>query len=1214
MRKFRPLLLLSAMGLMLVAATAHGQKVRRPNNPPVKPVFSRPVYTIQGIAVLGYAPSTPVRIVGRTDGAVVWSGTIGNRSITTIPLPHGHYVVQAPDEFRLISQNIVKADLAGPRPKRTELPRTTLRPLAAGGPLTIQPVPWVADSTYASHPPSLLSRHTVFSDIPTVLKAVVQGGTPPYTVDWDPGDGSPIISTPGVMDGYNGAAASHTYTLPVGTPITATITVTDSAAAVAVGYYYIIVGNPTIRSNRIARSTDEALWYLHTQIVRTDGYATGGHPAADVGYIENYGLGGGYYTIGSSAMAAVCFSNTGRAITGGKNLSNDPAKDAYVEDLNRLINWLTDSGNLYDAGISTKTYATFGPFNPDTHGPGGVPNGIGLRSSGAPIYEGGMQLQAISQAGNTEAPVPNRSDYASYYDLIGDFVDGMQYAQSESGWSEGGARYYAFPADSDGSAVGWYAIGLSAAQQAHLNTPHPGPAYPMIDTDAIFKAALNLWLTTNWHPTVAETVGGTDYRTGAARTYHMYGGQDYEPFYQYDNAAKTGGGLVALHHVGAPITDPRVEGAFSYLYRWFFSPDYQMGWSSARDAYGMYNIFKGLNAYGVGTLTDPMGGPLVDFDGEANWSGQWFDVLADFIVGAAPTAPGPPTDLGHQSWPGNLTLTSPAFSAAPDGHYEPIGTRGVVAPLTLPEWWMGASDYNSSINLVTPWDVLVCQSTVFTPPPVAVISRPSDPAGETYVPDQVGGVDYYATFDPGGNGLAPDHRFGSYHLDSSRYIKKVRWDWGDGTPFTEYDLPFPGALGSYVPTAPGVYPAGNQAVHHFSLGPGGTPIDRTVTLTVWDDAGQQSSTTVVIHVIPAPYPPVAVMSFQAQGASNQDGDTVGVLPDGTVQIKFTGTASYNPDPASVLTPKNALGISEFWWEWPANAVPYNTGLSEAPPLFDQGTSSGDPNLNPGSKDGVQTYTFAFNPASFPSAIIVGLRVKSNIVAVGVPDTATIYKTINLKDNASVTPSAVQIKNVSVHDITETSAVLSFDTQNAGGAPQLTKAKIDYGLTSAYGTTTPLTPAFQTHHSITLTGLAANKTYHFKITATTSGGVSGFTSDATFTTLAAATPILRFRVLSRSNVPGYELVTYRVTNVGAGIALNLAFSAFTANRGVTLDSILTPLPTTIPASGGFADFTVKWALPTPTPANFTSKFTCIFENSGAPPTVYSNTPSLLVFVP
>jgi hypothetical protein len=299
-------------------------------------------------------------------------------------------------------------------------------------------------------------------------------------------------------------------------------------------------------------------------------------------------------------------------------------------------------------------------------------------------------------------------------------------------------------------------------------------------------------------------------------------------------------------------------------------------------------------------------------------------------------------------------------------------------------------------------------------------------------------------------------------------------------------------------------------------------------------------------------------------------------------------------------------------------VPYNTGSSEVPALFDEGTSSGDPNLNPGSKDGIQVYTFLFDPAAIAAhtltGMVVALKVKSNLVGAGVPDTATIYKTVNLKPNSEVTPSMVQVINVSVHDITETTAIVSFDTVNAGGVPQGTKAKIDYGLTAAYGSTTALTPVFLTHHNIPLSALAANRTYHYKITATSTGGVVGTTSDATFTTLPPSTPVLRYRVQSRSKVGNQEIVTYRVTNEGAGIALNVAFSGWWANKGVTFDALLTALPTTIPAGGAFADFTVRWNLPTPAPSNFTSKFTCTYQNSGSPPINYSSSPFLLVFVP
>jgi hypothetical protein len=532
------------------------------------------------------------------------------------------------------------------------------------------PVPWVADATYANNPPSLQSRHVIFEGIETRLKAVIKGGTSPYRVDWDPGDGSAVLTTTGVTDPWNGAAKTKVYTLPQGTPITATVTITDNVGATAVARYHMIVGNPAIQAHRVARATDEALWYLHTRMGRETSGASG-QPVADLGWIYS-----GSYWVSATSMYAVCLANTGRSVLGGKNISNDPAKDAYVDDLIRLINCLTDARHLVAGAVSPKTYATSGGFNPDTHGPGGVPNGKGLRSSsGYPIYEGGMHLQAICQAGNTEGPVPNRSDYASYYDLIGDFVDGFQYTQGVSGYSEGGWRYNYDYGSSDGSAVAWACIGLEAAELAHLNTPHPGPSWPQIAVHPVVKTELGTWLTRNMD-TTANTYTNTDYRLGANRTFHFYGGQDYDSNRWWDNVAKTGGGLVGSKLIGASAGDPRVLGAISYLYRWFFAPDWQMwvwwgsgGFSSSRDAYGMYNMFKGLNAYGVGTLTDPLGSGGLDMDGKPLAPFDWYSVLLDFIAGRAPAPGAAPSDLGHQAWVGNSTLTSRTFSGANDGHF-----------------------------------------------------------------------------------------------------------------------------------------------------------------------------------------------------------------------------------------------------------------------------------------------------------------------------------------------------------------------------------------------------------------------------------------------------------------------------------------------------------------------------------------------------------------
>jgi hypothetical protein len=64
----------------------------------------------------------------------------------------------------------------------------------------------------------------------------------------------------------------------------------------------------------------------------------------------------------------------------------------------------------------------------------------------------------------------------------------------------------------------------------------------------------------------------------------------------------------------------------------------------------------------------------------------------------------------------------------------------------------------------------------------------------------------------------------------------------------------------------------------------------------------------------------------------------------------------------------------------------------------------------------------------------------------------------------------------------------------------TGMKVDYGTTSAYGTTQPATPASGSGNIVgNLAGLTTHTTYHYRISVT-SGGVTTMTPDATFTTL------------------------------------------------------------------------------------------------------------------
>ena len=110
-----------------------------------------------------------------------------------------------------------------------------------------------------------------------------------------------------------------------------------------------------------------------------------------------------------------------------------------------------------------------------------------------------------------------------------------------------------------------------------------------------------------------------------------------------------------------------------------------------------------------------------------------------------------------------------------------------------------------------------------------------------------------------------------------------------------------------------------------------------------------------------------------------------------------------------------------------------------------------------------------------------------------------YRVISTNANGSTTSSDYTfttsgppaISNVQATGVTATSATITWTTDTASDS------KVDYGLTTSYGS--QATSASQvTSHSVTLTGLTAGTTYHFKCTSANAYG-TGASTDYTFVT-------------------------------------------------------------------------------------------------------------------
>lgn len=275
------------------------------------------------------------------------------------------------------------------------------------------------------------SPHLVYAGKAVTLKGLVRDAGA-LTYQWDFGDGT-TSTVASVADRYV-IQATHTYSGPPDRPFIARLSVWD-AQGLSGSDEYRLVMRPDTASTRADIAVDEALWWLHKNQNRTEGYwnnptegNTGYRPAAAAGAVQ-------------------------ALLTNGHRPEGDPTEDPYVETVNRGFDYLFST--LQTRTVTPQTYG-----DPDTNG-----NGLGLEVNANRGYQQGMVIDAIASTqhllGMARTGIAGVKG-AFYFDIVTDLVDALIFGQSD-GTDRGGWRYDWNYGSSDNSISQWGAISLLAA-------------------------------------------------------------------------------------------------------------------------------------------------------------------------------------------------------------------------------------------------------------------------------------------------------------------------------------------------------------------------------------------------------------------------------------------------------------------------------------------------------------------------------------------------------------------------------------------------------------------------------------------------------------------------------------------------------------------------------------------------------------------------------
>src|SRR5256886_14109836 len=144
-------------------------------------------------------------------------------------------------------------------------------------------------------------------------------------------------------------------------------------------------------------------------------------------------------------------------------------------------------------------------------------------------------------------------------------------------------------------------------------------------------------------------------------------------------------------------------------------------------------------------------------------------------------------------------------------------------------------------------------------------------------------------------------------------------------------------------------------------------------------------------------------------------------------------------------------------------------------------------VNLGAEDTTNTYSISWNStlvANGTHTLTAVARDAAGNLTTSAPVSATVA-------NDTIPPV---ISSVSAFNISSAAATITWATNEASDS------QVEYGLTTAYGSSTPLNSSLLTAHAVTLTGLQATTLYHYRVKSRDAAGNLATAADFTFTTL------------------------------------------------------------------------------------------------------------------